>query len=396
MTGQTPVRRTHMKSSAAWIGMACLGLSGCLGTFTPSPSPLWGERASRPVHEMTCEQIAFDALQAEAGQGRVFTPAHLRDAIQRLLPASDNTGRKILSRALNKDAVFSHAAKSTLALYCTTAKDARSRTDAQVGTAFVIHSSGIAVTCLHALRYTEPFVMIGLRPDGQVVHVTEILSIFPRQDLVFIRLAGDGWDALPLRDASAGTRVFAFGHPLGIHFYMIEGLISRYENIAPNASSDEPKIRMNLSLASGSGFSGGPVLDARGNAVGMIDSMRQVQRESERYTVHSAIPAAVIRSCMAGHPPPAPMSDGEIRIALDPSKNEKTNINRKDVIRTQCPEGEVITTRTEKEVNVRVLDPDGHVLFSGAPSNAFRSSLPAWAQDAYDENMGAQGKMQEH
>lgn len=380
-----------MKSIAAWLGMACLGLSGCLAANSPSPSARWGESARRPVHELACEQVAFDALQEEAGQGHAFTPASLREAIQRPLPAEDMIGPKAGSRAVDEDAMFNHAARSTIALYCATAKDARARTDAQVGTAFVIHPSGIAVTCLHALRYTEPFVMIGLGSDGRAVRVTGILSIFPRQDLVFIRLSGDRWDALPLRDAPAGARVFAFGHPLGIHFYMIEGLIARYENISPNATTDEPKIRMNLSLASGSGFSGGPVLDARGNAVGMIDSMRHVQRGSEQYTVHSAIPAAVIRSCMEGSPPAAPMSDEEIKIALDPSKNEKTNINRKDVVRTQCPEGEVITTRTERETLVRVLDPDGRVLFSGAPSVAFRSSLPAWAREAYDENMGAQG-----
>ena len=379
-----------MSNKTTWLCWALVGLGGLCWPPSPAGAALLGETVERPVHELTWEQLAFDALQKTAEQGPSFTPAQLREAIHRPLPAMDAAWPAVRTTPLGEETLFSHAARPTLALYTATVKDARSRTDAQVGTAFVIHPSGIAVTCFHALRFAQPFVITGITSDGRAVGVTHILSIFPRQDLAFIRFSGEGWNALPLRgDAPAGSRVFALGHPLGIHFYMIEGLVSRYENIAGNPSADEARIRMNLSLASGSGFSGGPVLDAKGNALGMIDSKRNVEQQSERYTLHSAIPAAVIRSCMEGHPAPARLSEDEIQTALDPSKNEKTNATRKDVIRTQCPEGEIITIRTEKDITTRVLDPDGKVLFSGVPSEKFRSGLPAWAQAAYDENMAA-------
>lgn len=367
-----------------WIASATLGAA----LSAPAPAASMGGRVQAPVRDRACEQQALDALRAAAERGALFTASDLRSAMHGPLPVPERSLPSPRRIPLDESALFDHAARSTLALYCAGAKNARSMAGAQVGAAYVIHPSGIAVTCLHALRHSEPFAAAAVRSDGRIAAVTRILSVRPRHDLAFLQLDGGDWPAIPLRpDAPAGIRVRALGHPLGVQFFMIEGLLSRYEDIATGAGDSRPLPRMNLSMESGSGFSGGPVLDAQGNALGMIDSMRTIRKEPERYTLHSAIPAAVIRSAWDDAAPVPPLSEKEIEEALDPARNEKTQSHEQSIIRTQRPEGEILTARSGGEVRVRVVDPNGHILFSGEPSDAFRDRLPDWARGAYDENM---------
>ena len=366
-----------------WIASATLGAA----LSAPAPAASMGGRVQAPVRDRACEQQALDALRAAAERGALFTASDLRSAMHGPLPVPERSLPSPRRIPLDESALFDHAARSTLALYCAGAKNARSMAGAQVGAAYVIHPSGIAVTCLHALRHSEPFAVTAMRSDGRIAPVTRILSVRPRHDLVFLQLGGADWTAIPLRpDAPAGIRVRALGHPLGVHFFMIEGLLSRYEDIATGADDSRAMPRMNLSMESGSGFSGGPVLDAQGNALGMIDSMRTIRKDPERYTLHSAIPAAVIRSAW-DESAPAPMSEEEIEKALDPEQNEKSQAREQSIIRTQRPEGEILTARNGGELRVRVVDPSGHILFSGAPSEDFRDRLPEWARGAYDENL---------
>lgn len=361
----------------AWIALA---------PALAAEAPEAGSRVESPIEDAAYGAALLKGLQKIATAGRPFTRDDLQAAVHRRLPGPGDLPAP-RERPLEDGALHRSATRATLALFSATEKDARAGTSATLGTAFVIHRSGIAVTCLHALRFAEPFVLAAGTADGRVVGVRAILSAHPRHDLVFLQLEGDAFEPLPLRgNAPAGSRVYAMGMPLGIHFFMVEGLLARYDAIRDGVKRTGTVPRMNVSLESASGFSGGPVFDAAGNALGMLESKRQVTRGAENYTIHSAIPGAIIRRCFTGECGET-LSEDEIRQALDPATHRKEERREVTTFRTRCPEGEIITTRDNAALSTKVTDPTGRVIAEGAPSPAFRAKLPAWAQRPYDENL---------
>lgn len=368
-----------MKTFLLWCGLVAGLMMNTVSAAAAGAFP--GNGPESPIRDAEYDRALIGALQRSAEGGRVFTPDDLRAAVQRPLPAVGPLPEPRTAPLAEGD-LFAHAGRATLAFYSATAKNARLGESAILGTACVIHPAGIAVTCLHAMRFDEPFALLAGTADGRAVGVTRILSVAPQHDLAFVQLEGEGFAALPLRgDAPAGTRVFALGMPLGVHFYLIDGLLSRYEAVANEVHGRGVVPRMNLTLDSGSGFSGGPVLDDRGNALGMVDSMRNVVREQETYTVHSAIPAAAIRAAFAGEGR-EPLTDEERRRAVSPHPHQVNQTTKTLTVRS--PEGAVLATSDGKRIVIKVADPGGHVVAEGEAGDRFRASLPDWAQPLYD------------
>ncbi len=352
-----------------------------MGAGSAAAGSFPGGGPDSPIRDAEYDRALIGALQRSAEGGRVFTPDDLRAAVQRPLPAGLSLPAPRTAPLAEGD-LFAHAGRATLAFYSATAKNARLGEGAGLGTAYVIHPSGIAVTCLHALRFDEPFALLAGTADGRAVGVTRILSVAPPYDLAFVQLEGEGFAALPLRgDAPAGTRVFALGMPLSVHFYLIAGLLSRYEAVANEVHGRGVVPRMNLTMASGSGFSGGPVLDDRGNALGMVDSKRDVARGKEAYTVHSAIPAAAIRAAFAGEDRDE-FTEEEARRAVSPqphSVDRTTNIHK-----VQVPQGAAVVTVDGSNITVKIADPEGHVVAEGEAGDSFRATLSGWSLALYD------------
>jgi serine protease Do len=90
-------------------------------------------------------------------------------------------------------------------------------------------------------------------------------------DLALVNVSGVSAPALPLGDAAAlkvGDRVMMVGSPVGMDFTVHEGMVSAMGRVVLGTSYIQLDAKVNP------GNSGGPLLDARGRAVGIVSLKR--------------------------------------------------------------------------------------------------------------------------
>jgi len=131
------------------------------------------------------------------------------------------------------------------------------------GSGFVISEDGTVLTAEHVVsgsRFAKVTTASGKECYGEVV-----ASSKPR-DLALVKLDCTGLAALPLAHdkIDAGTEVFAIGTPLSekLDFSVTRGVVS-----AMRKMDDFDYIQSDVTVLPGN--SGGPLLDSRGNAIGV-------------------------------------------------------------------------------------------------------------------------------
>src|SRR5262249_54012456 len=134
------------------------------------------------------------------------------------------------------------------------------------GTAFVIHPSGYLLTCHHV---TQGAFKIDVAL-GQQSYSAKVIVEDPAHDLALIKIEADGLSTIPLADSdliSIGEDVRAIGYPLssvlGENVKAIRGTIA--------GINDEGFRRVfQLDASINPGNSGGPLVDDRGEVVGIV------------------------------------------------------------------------------------------------------------------------------
>ena len=143
--------------------------------------------------------------------------------------------------------------------------------DLSLATGFVIHPSGIVVTNYHVVDLPGSPVLAAQTPEGSIHPVTEVLAVSPFADIAVCRLGGAaGLEPLPLiADAKPGLRLHALSHPDGALYSFTEGILSRY---FVHRADGQAKTMFTTTVDFAVGSSGGPLVDDRGNVVGMVSS----------------------------------------------------------------------------------------------------------------------------
>jgi len=143
--------------------------------------------------------------------------------------------------------------------------------DLSLATGFVIHPAGLVVTNYHVVDLPGAPVLAAQTPDGAVHPVTDILAVSPFADIAICRLGGvDGLAPLPLlADARPGLRLHALSHPDGALYSLTEGILSRS---FVHRADGQAKTMFSTTVDFAVGSSGGPLVDERGNVVGMVSS----------------------------------------------------------------------------------------------------------------------------
>ncbi len=146
----------------------------------------------------------------------------------------------------------------------------RSRLERGTGSGFIIDPQGIILTNAHVIEGAER-VTVTLR-DGREV-VGQVLGQDPVTDVAVIRIQAQNLQAVPLGDSDQlrpGEWAIAIGNPLGLDNTVTAGIIS-----ATGRSSAQirvPDRRVNFiqtDAAINPGNSGGPLLNQRGQVIGM-------------------------------------------------------------------------------------------------------------------------------
>lgn len=145
----------------------------------------------------------------------------------------------------------------------------------KIGSGFLIHSDGLVVTTYHSMAQYEgvtAYLFDSAEPiEGTVVAVSEC------NDLALIDLAGDGYPILDWRSEpfNPGLEVFSAGYPLNLDTDLLDADYTLTAGIVSTAGRTESDlwvavdgvIEHDARIRGGS--SGGPLVDERGDVVGV-------------------------------------------------------------------------------------------------------------------------------
>lgn len=135
-----------------------------------------------------------------------------------------------------------------------------------LGSGFIINPDGYVVTNNHVVDGTTE-VRVKLS-DGREF-AAKVLGQDARTDLALLRIEATGLPVIPLGDSSGvqvGERVMAIGNPFGLEQTVTTGIVSATGRVIGAGPYDE-FIQTDASINPGN--SGGPLINVRGQAVGI-------------------------------------------------------------------------------------------------------------------------------
>jgi len=138
------------------------------------------------------------------------------------------------------------------------------KTATGLGSGFVAGKDGRVATSLHVLASGGPITVV--LSDSREITDLEVMATDEVHDLAVLRARGLKVAALPLGDsqsARAGDRVVAIGHPLGLDHTVSDGLVSGIRELTPKLTL------LQISAPISPGSSGGPLLNDRGEVIGV-------------------------------------------------------------------------------------------------------------------------------
>ena len=172
----------------------------------------------------------------------------------------------------------------------------RSQGDTQ-GSGFIVDPEGIVVTVHHVIAgATRAHVVL---PNGAHLEVDGVLAADRRHDVALLRVSAPrDLQTVMLGDSDAmrrGDRVYVLGSPQGLELTATDGIVS-----APVRQSPSGRASLQITAPIFGGSSGGPVLSAQGEAIGIA---RSFHRDAQSLTF--ATPINVVKSLLAAKSPVA-------------------------------------------------------------------------------------------
>jgi serine protease Do len=173
-----------------------------------------------------------------------------------------------------------------------------------IGSGFVIDPEGYIVTNAHVVRGAERIQII-LPPSNlneaiaaalstkTSIHTARIVGVANDLDIALLKVEGLKVPALPLapyRNLRQGELVFAFGSPEGLRNTVTHGIVSA---VARQNEPDSPRISIQTDAPINPGNSGGPLVNVKGEVVGMDTFILSQSGGNEG--LGFAIPSATIR-----------------------------------------------------------------------------------------------------
>ncbi len=177
-----------------------------------------------------------------------------------------------------------------------------------LGSGFIIQSDGLIATNLHVIAEARPITVktsSGDKYPVQAVHASDA-----KLDLALLKIDAQELPALPLGDSDAvenGQSVIALGNPFGLNNSVVSGVISGTREI-------DSRDMLQLAIPIETGNSGGPLLDMRGQVLGLLTMKAQ-------YTANLgfAMPVNALKKLIES-PNPVPIERWLTIGALDPQE----------------------------------------------------------------------------
>lgn len=164
----------------------------------------------------------------------------------------------------------------------------------KLGTGFFIDSKGsvaIVATCAHLVAEADQIRIKTL--TGAEYTFKGVRTIDKNQDLALLAVEAQGIAPLTIADnlsVPVGTRIVVYGNPMGLKGSFSEGVVSAIRK------SENGKDRLQISAPISPGSSGSPILNLKGELVGMATSGIK-----EGEGLGFAVSAEIIKSSLHGH-----------------------------------------------------------------------------------------------
>ncbi len=163
------------------------------------------------------------------------------------------------------------------------------------GSGFVWDIEGHIVTNNHVVEGADQ-VQVTFN-DGTVA-VAEVVGADPDSDLAVLKIDPEGYALQPvtlgnLDDVRVGMRVAAIGNPFGLQGTLTSGIVSAIGRSIPRAQNFSIPSSIQTDAAINPGNSGGPLLNERGEVIGVNAQIRS-EREANS-GVGFAIPVSIVQ-----------------------------------------------------------------------------------------------------
>jgi serine protease Do len=138
-----------------------------------------------------------------------------------------------------------------------------------MGSGVVISPDGYIVTNNHVI---DGAVDIRVTTSNRRVLKAKLIGADPLTDLAVIKVDANDLASVPWgdsRDVRPGQTVLAFGNPYGFRFTVTRGIVSAVNRANPDADPHKPGEFIQTDAAINPGNSGGPLVDARGEVIGI-------------------------------------------------------------------------------------------------------------------------------
>jgi putative serine protease PepD len=161
---------------------------------------------------------------------------------------------------------------------------ARTASGEDSGTGIVLNDSGLILTNNHVVAEASALVVSPGKATSETRSAT-LVGADPNSDLALIKIDPSGLALKPLKLASSGTvevgdPVYAIGNPYGLDETLTRGIVSALgrEIEAPDGAKITGAIQTDAALNPGN--SGGPLIDAAGEVIGVNSQIASTQTET--------------------------------------------------------------------------------------------------------------------
>jgi serine protease Do len=227
----------------------------------------------------------------------------------------------------------------------------RRRETKGLGTGFVIDKNGLILTNNHVIEGANE-ITVKLSDDHRFP--AKLVGTDPRTDIAVIRIEAKSLPVLALGDSDAidvGDWVVAIGNPLGLSHTVSAGIISA----KGRTRDDSPELGepsgfysyLQTDAAINPGNSGGPLLDMKGEAVGMNTAIANPNRTGGAQNIGFAIPINMVKQLL-----PMLLRDGHVtRSAL--------GVRIRDVRELAPEDRDALKVTSDKGAVIWQVTPDG-------------------------------------
>ena len=183
-----------------------------------------------------------------------------------------------------------------------TAAKEKTKPETGTGTGFFVSADGYLITCAHVIQGADK---IDVQISGKD-HSARVVAVEPDDDLALLKIDAAGFAALSLAESEKvklGEEVQAIGYPLST---VLGNGIKVTRGIVAGIVDRETGKRFQIDAAVNPGNSGGPVVNGRGQVLGVASS-KLIDMELTR--VGFCVPAERVLSLLKANNVPAPDRD---------------------------------------------------------------------------------------